>query len=73
MDMEVSTCFGFLNTKFYVFVSGQNVAKYSSEKLAGIVIDSEDFKKNEYKDALRKGFFRIDTDLLNGKTQNYQN
>lgn len=68
-DMEVSvnnikgkgTC---LTDKSIVL--GQNVAKYSSQKLPSIVIDSEDFKKGDYKEALRKGFFQIDTDLLQG-------
>ena len=52
---------------------GANVAKYSSEKLHENVIDSENFKKGEYKDALRKGFMKIDSDLRQGddlKTKN---
>lgn len=48
---------------------GPNVAKYSSQHLAKIVIESEDFKKGEYKDSLRKGFLQIDTDLRAGKHQ----
>ncbi|CAO3644188.1 unnamed protein product [Mucor hiemalis] len=42
---------------------GANVAKYSSEKLQENVIDSEDFKNGDFKNALRKGFFKIDSDL----------
>lgn len=30
------------------------------------VIDSEDFKHGEFKDALRKGFLKIDSDLRQG-------
>ncbi|KAI8980460.1 putative serine/threonine phosphatase 2C ptc2 [Pilobolus umbonatus] len=43
---------------------GANVAKYSGIHLQENVIDSEDFKKGQYKDSLRKGFLKIDTDLL---------
>ncbi|KAL9550642.1 hypothetical protein PS6_005444 [Mucor atramentarius] len=42
---------------------GANVAKYSSQNLSKIVIESDDFKKGEYTDALRKGFLKIDQDL----------
>lgn len=46
---------------------GANVAKYSSQNLSKIVIESDDFKKGEFKDALRKGFLKIDEDLRAGK------
>ncbi|KAI7906951.1 phosphatase 2C-like domain-containing protein [Cokeromyces recurvatus] len=42
---------------------GANIAKYSSQQLPELVINSEDFKKGEYKDSLRKGFFQIDANL----------
>lgn len=45
---------------------GANVAKYSSQNLSRIVIESDDFKKGEYTDALRKGFLKIDQDLRAG-------
>ncbi|KAK4520429.1 uncharacterized protein ATC70_008564 [Mucor velutinosus] len=42
---------------------GANVAKYSSQNLARIVMESDDFKKGHYQEALRKGFLKIDQDL----------
>ncbi|KAI8644576.1 phosphatase 2C-like domain-containing protein [Parasitella parasitica] len=42
---------------------GANVAKYSSKNLYRIVMESDDFKKEKFKDALRKGFLQIDQDL----------
>ncbi|KAI7892120.1 phosphatase 2C-like domain-containing protein [Mucor mucedo] len=45
---------------------GANVAKYSSEKLFENVLDSDDFKEGQIENALRKGFFKIDSDLREG-------
>ncbi|CEP07641.1 hypothetical protein [Parasitella parasitica] len=45
---------------------GANVAKYSSKNLSRIVIESADFEKGNFKDALRKGFLQIDEDLRAG-------
>lgn len=42
------------------------MAKYSSQNLSRIVIESDDFKQAKYEDALRKGFLKIDQDLRAG-------
>ncbi|RCI01490.1 Protein phosphatase 2C 2 [Rhizopus stolonifer] len=42
---------------------GSNVAKYTSQKLKENVIESDDFKNGNYKESLRKGFLKIDSDL----------
>ena len=51
--------------------AGANVAKYSSQNLSKIVIESDDFKKGEFKDALQKGFLKIDEDLRAGKQNKF--
>lgn len=53
--------------RFYYYHPGANVAKYSSQNLSRIVIESDEFKKGEYKDALRKGFLKIDENLRAGR------
>ncbi|KAI8967923.1 protein phosphatase 2C 2 [Mycotypha africana] len=42
---------------------GAKVAKYSSQHLPSLVIESDEFKNGDFKESLRRGFLQIDTKL----------